>query len=281
MPHSHWEIPQTPEPLWRTNTDIPSFPSIKENLSCDAAIVGGGITGITTAYLLAKEGLKVILIEADHLINGTTGHTTAKITVQHDLIYDELISHFGIERAKQYYSGNQEGFDFIKETISSLGIECDYLEQDSYLYATTKQTAKKLKKEYEAYRKLGIPCELVDSIPLELMIECALKVPNQAQFHPVKYTTALLKAFLELGGSVYEQSPAKDVKKEGKMKVITKSNHVIECSHVISCSHFPFVDKNGLYFTRMHADRSYVLSLKAKKEYPGGMYLSADEPKHP
>ena len=79
------------EPLWRKNVDLPKFDKLQQSVKTDVCIVGGGITGITTAYLLAKEGVKVILVDADNILNGTTGHTTAKITEQHGLIYDELI----------------------------------------------------------------------------------------------------------------------------------------------------------------------------------------------
>ncbi|RDI42320.1 FAD-dependent oxidoreductase [Falsibacillus pallidus] len=268
-----------PEPIWRKDVLLPSFPALAENLSCDVVVAGGGITGITTACLLAKEGLSVILVEADQLLNGTTGHTTAKVTIQHDLIYDELIQHFGLEKTKQYYAANQSALDFIKNTIAAANLDCGYVEQDAYLYATTKSSADKLKKEYEAYQKIGIPGEILDNIPLELNVEAALKVPKQVQFHPIKYLQHLVDSFLEAGGKIFEQTTAKEIQKDTKIKVVMRSGHSIECSHLAACTHFPFIDEKGFYFTRMHADRSYVITAACKKEFPGGMYLSVDEPK--
>ena len=95
------KIPQFPKTYWR-EIELPAFKKLNEDITVDVAIVGAGITGITTAYLLSKEGVKVALLEAGSVLNGTTGHTTAKLTAQHDILYDELINHFGEEKARQY-----------------------------------------------------------------------------------------------------------------------------------------------------------------------------------
>ena len=102
MTYSSHTMPQFPEPYWR-EVALPPFEKLTNHLDVDVAIVGGGITGITAGYLLQKEGLKVAILEAGTILNGTTGHTTAKITAQHGLIYDELIQHFGDEKARLYY----------------------------------------------------------------------------------------------------------------------------------------------------------------------------------
>lgn len=94
------QLPQNPTSYWQDSVQFPAFPSINEDIEVDVAIIGGGITGVTSAYLLTQEGLKVALVEADRLMTGTTGNTTAKLTAQHGLFYDELISHFGEEKAK-------------------------------------------------------------------------------------------------------------------------------------------------------------------------------------
>ena len=158
------------------------------------AIVGGGITGITSAYLLANEGLKVAILEADQLMNGTTGHTTAKITAQHDLIYDEFITNIGRSKARLYYEANIEALDFIKNTIEEHKIDCDFSMEDAYLYSTTDEYAEKIKKEAKAYEKLSIAGELVETIPLDIQIKNALIMKDQAQFHPIKYLLHLSKS---------------------------------------------------------------------------------------
>src|SRR5690625_3589425 len=111
------QFPKNTISYWQSSVDISSFPPLKENIQTDIGIVGSGITGITLAYLLSKEGLSVTVIEANSLLSGTTGNTTAKITTQHGLIYDELIQHYGIDGAKLYYDANDRARQFMKETI--------------------------------------------------------------------------------------------------------------------------------------------------------------------
>src|SRR5699024_4901347 len=119
------------------------------------------------AYLLMEEGLDVILLEASQLLNGTTAHTTAKVTAQHGLIYDEFMSHMGQTRARQYYEANMDALQFIRKTAQEKNIDCDFSEEQAYLYATTNEYARKLEKEYKAYQKLNIGGELTDAIPVD------------------------------------------------------------------------------------------------------------------
>ncbi|TMU83951.1 FAD-dependent oxidoreductase [Bacillus sp. BHET2] len=274
----HNAFSQTPEPYWRETAKLPLFKKLDKNIKVDVAVVGGGIAGITTAYLLAKGGKNVALIEADHLLNGTTGHTTAKISAQHGLIYDELIQHFGEEFAKKYYLSQSKALQFIRDTISSENIDCHFSEEDSYVYATTKQYEEKIEKEYEAYQKLEINGEIIRELPLDLVIKNAVVMKGQAQFHPLKYLKALIESYTGLGGQIFEGTAAKTINEGTNTQVVTVDGYHLDGEHVVICSHFPFYDGMGLYFTKMHAERSYILGVKAKKDYPGGMYISAEDP---
>lgn len=272
------KLPKDPESYWRTNIDFPEFPSLDKDLHVDVVIVGAGITGITSAYLLVNEGLKVAVIEASKVLDGTTGHTTAKITAQHDLIYDEFIRNMGKSKAKLYYEANKEALNFIQETVQQHKIDCDLSSQDAYIYATTEEYAKKIEKEEEAYKELGIDGELVDSIPFDIEIQTALVMKDQAQFHPTKYLTHLLKLITEKGGVIFENTTAVNIETGEQPVVLTREGSRVTAKHVLICSHFPFYEGKGLYSTRMHAQRSYALAVKTKEKFPGGIYISADEP---
>lgn len=272
-------LPHSPEPYWRVNVSLPSFPALSADIEVDAAVVGGGITGITTAYLLAKEGLKVALVESDVVVNGTTGHTTAKITAQHDLIYDELIHHFGTENAKAYYLANDEALQTMRRLIQELAIDCDFSDEDAFVYTTEEKNASKIEKELHAYEKLGIPGGQVNELPIGLPIHTGILMKNQAQFNPVKYLIPLVEKIQSMGGQIYEHTRAVDMEDGSPAKVITGDGHKITCKYAVSCSHFPFYDGNGFYFARMHPERSYTVAAKIAKPFPGGMYLSADSPK--
>ncbi|MFH7817808.1 FAD-dependent oxidoreductase [Neobacillus thermocopriae] len=273
------KMPQFPKPYWR-ELEMPSFKKLMEDISVDVAIVGAGITGITAAYLLSKEGKKVAILEAGTVLNGTTGHTTAKLTAQHDIIYDELIQHFGEDKAKLYYESHTNAIEFVEKEVKEKQIDCDFSKEDAYLYATTEEYEQKLKTEYQAYQKLGIDGALTDSIPFDISIKNALIMRNQAQYHPLKFLKALLEEAVKSGCYVFEHTTATDIQDDesDNPKVMTKDGHKVSCRHVIMASHFPFYDKPGLYFARMYASRSYAIGIKTDKEYPGGMYLSADTP---
>jgi glycine/D-amino acid oxidase-like deaminating enzyme/nitrite reductase/ring-hydroxylating ferredoxin subunit len=272
------KLPDITKSFWRDSVEIPEFPSLDKDIEVDVCIVGGGITGITTAYLLAKEGLQVAILEANQLVGGTTGHTTAKVTAQHGLIYDELITNMGKSRARLYYEANMEALAFIKHTIEAEGIDCDFTVQDAYAYATTDEYEEKVRKEAEAYEKLGIDGGLTETLPFDLTIRNAVVMHNQAQFHPLKYLVHLTQKIKENGGQIYADTTAVNVKTGEHPTVLTRNDHQVTAKFVLACSHFPFYEGTGLYSTRMYADRSYILAAKPTKPFPGGMYISADQP---
>src|SRR5699024_4333202 len=159
-----------PHSYWLENKNITAFPQLREEIHADVTIVGGGITGITAAYLLADKGLKIALLDSSRLLNGTTRHTTAKVTAQHAPFYDELLSTAGKEKARLYYDANMEGLNFIKDTIRELEIDCTFQEEDAYIFAMTKPYGQKVINEAKAYETLQIPGDFTKTIPLDLEI---------------------------------------------------------------------------------------------------------------
>lgn len=274
----HKKMPQYPEPYWRDSVELPSFPKLEKSIEADVGIVGGGITGITAAYILAKQNVKVALVDAGVILNGTTGHTTAKITAQHGLIYNELIEHFGTEKTSMYYKANSEAIEFIKNTIKKHDINCDFKQEDAYLFTNSDSYLEKLEMEKKAYDKFNIPGELVKNMPLEVAMKSALIMKNQGQFHPLKYLKALLDDSIKNGAEVYEQTTATDVEYNKHPSIVTRDGHRVKCRYVIQASHYPFYDGQGFYPTRMYADRSYVVAIQSAKKFPGGMYITAETP---
>lgn len=267
-----------PLSYWIESVETPSFSPLTEDIDVDVVIVGGGITGITASYLLTNEGMSVAVLEADSVFGGTTGHTTAKLTAQHDLIYDSFIQTIGRSNARLYYEANIEALQFVEKMIETHHIPCDFQKQDAFLYATMDKSVQKLKKEAQAYEKLGINGSLIKDIPLDLEIKRALVMENQAQFHPVKYLRFLLDKVLTKNGQIFEHTVAVNVEKGERPTVLTRDGKRVRATDVLICSHFPFYEGLGLYSGRMYADRSYVIAAKTTKAFPGGMYLSIDEP---
>ncbi|WP_282937004.1 FAD-dependent oxidoreductase [Paenibacillus sp. RC67] len=272
-------LPQFPGSYWLRSTNIPQFPKLTDNLQADVAVIGGGITGITTAYLLAKRGMKVVVLNAGRILEGTTGSTTAKVTAQHDLIYNEFIAHFGEEKARLYYEANHEAIAFVKDTVAELDIDCQLNEEDAYVYTNLDEYVQKVQDEYKAYEKLGIPGEYVDAAPLPFETKAAVLMKNQACFNPVPFLIRLTEEIIRMGGQIFEQTTVVESTLEKQSIVRTKHGPEVTCQYVVSASHFPFNDLKGFYFARLHAERSYVLAVRTKKAYPGGMYISAENPK--
>ncbi len=273
------QLPQYPQSYWTSSVRLPQYPPLTADTEADVVIVGAGITGITAAYLLTRAGKKPVLLEAGRILNGTTGHTTAKITAQHDLIYDEFIRHFGDDKTRLYYEANFEAMNFIRETVAKESIDCGFADESSFIYTESDLAVENLEKELRAYEKLGIAGELTERIALPLEVRAALLMPNQARFHPVSYLAALISKAEEAGARIFEQTTAVKVEEGDSPVVVTETGIRIRCDHAICASHFPFPDWKGFYFARMHAERSYVLGVKIDDRYAGGMYINADDPK--
>lgn len=271
-------MPQFPQTFWKDSISFPDFPKLKESIKTDTAIVGGGITGITAAYLLSKEGIKVTLIDAGDLLNGVTGHTTAKITAQHGMIYDEFIQHFGAEKASLYYQACMDAKKLIEDTIQTHHIDCDYSQEDAYIFTNSDEYVPQLETEKKAYDQLDIPGELINSMPLDIPVKSVLKMKNQAQFHPLKYLKVLVDEAVNNGLQIYGNTTAVDIEYNKHPTIITRDECRINCNYVIQASHYPFYDGQGFYPTRMYPERAYIIAVKTPEKFPGGMYINAESP---
>ncbi|GAJ99762.1 LOW QUALITY PROTEIN: probable oxidoreductase [Geomicrobium sp. JCM 19055] len=217
-----------------------TYPKVESDIEVDHLIVGAGITGITLAYLLSKKGKSVTLIDANRLMNGTTGHTTAKITAQHALIYDEFKSNIGKSNARIHYEGAVDAAKHIESTIQELAIDCDYEKKDAILYATSDRYVQKLEQEEKAYDALNIPYEHAQIDMLSS--KKALKMANQAEMHPTKYLSALVQEITRAGGTIYEDTVAVNINHGEQTVVETSNGNQITCSNVYICTHFPFYE---------------------------------------
>lgn len=271
------DISNFPESYWRTYP-LPHFPPMTTNNETQVGVIGGGIAGVITAYLLTKAGKQVTLVEARDFLSGVTGHTTAKITAQHRVIYDELIRTFGKENARLYYEANIEGLALIKNISEELEIDCDFEMKKAVVYATTTKGAQQITKEAQAYEELGITAYLTEGRLEELPFDTklALTMPEQAQFHPVKFLAALIKEIQRLGGKIYEHTRAVELKDE--TTVIMENGTTLHCEKVVVASHYPFNDFNGLYFSKLTISRSYALAVQIMGTVPNGMYISVESP---
>lgn len=267
-----------PVSYWIASTEQTQYPKLSEDVDVDVAVVGGGIAGITSAWLLKQEGHRVALVESSKILRGTTGHTTAKITSQHDLIYDQLIKLLGREKSQQYADANEAAISFIANIVESKKIDCDFSRQSAYVYTQQDQLIDQIGREVEAASSLGIKATYLTKTPLPLKVKAVERFENQAQFHPRKYLLELSKEISGDGSYIFENSRVVDLHEGTLVTLITESGKKITAKNVIIATHFPFYGGTGFYFSRMYGEMSYALGIKTKEKFPGGMYITAEDP---
>ena len=293
------------------------FNKLEKDISTDVCIVGAGIFGLTCGYYLTKQGYNVVLLEKEKdIASKTTGHTTAKITSQHNLIYKYLIDSLGESMAKKYLYANQDAIENIYQIINDENIDCDFVRQDSYVYTNNLDELEKIKLENKAVNSLGFKSEFVTSTPLPFNVLGALRFPNQAEFNPIKYAYGLAKCITSNGssaidglvnagsvgsvsvgdgivenspggaslnlakgtGEIYTDTLVQNIKKENDEFITSCKDYVVRSKYVILASHYPFIDRLGYYFLKMYQSTSYVIAVDIGDKTFDGMYINSKQP---
>jgi len=155
---------------WQESVNKNKYPSLDRDTTTDVCIIGGGIVGILTAYMLVDKGYGVTIVEKEEMCMGVTSNTTAKLTSQHGLFYNYLINNFSKDFAKKYLEANEIGLEIAKSIIKKENIECDLEKQDAYVYTNIESELSKIKEEVDAVNSLGFESELVDKTELPFNI---------------------------------------------------------------------------------------------------------------
>ena len=269
------------------------YSELKEEVNTEIAVIGGGLTGLTTAYYLAKKGKKVVLLEKDRICNHTSGNTTGKITSQHGIFYNYLLQSLGREAAMQYLMANEMAIRNIEKIIQEEQIECDFEKQDAYIFAQSNEGLQKLKKEQQALEYLGFKkSNLQDTINIKLKekeveyknhlhmqkkVLGALRFKDQAQFNACLYGLALAEKVVENKGKIYEKSKVIDVKKKDDIYEIFTENGKVNSKIVVIASHYPVINFPGFYFLKMYQETSYLIGIETNAEIFDGMYINAED----
>ena len=227
------------ESFWEQSAPRVRFDELKGNTSTDVLIVGGGIAGILCAYKLKNAGIDCRIAEATRICSGITKNTTAKITLGHGLIYDKLIHRFGEHRARLYL---QAQINAEKEYARLCkNIDCNYEKKDSLVYSLDNR--KKIEKEITALCQLGMKSEFSNARELPIKVAGAVRVKDQAQFHPLKFLYGITKDLpIYENTKISELMPHSAVTKHGK----------ITYKKLIIATHFPILNKPGAYFLKLY-----------------------------
>lgn len=249
---------------WSDTFFIPSHKPLKESIKREIAVIGGGLSGILTAFLLKERGHEVVILEKDRVASGVSRNTTAKITSQHRLIYHKLLTSLNEEKAWQYAFAHESAIKSYEEIIKARQISCDFTKLPAFVYSMG--DVKDLEDEVKAANKLGIKAEFVTNTHLPFPVAGAVKFLNQAQFHPLKFIGDLAKEL-----EIYEDTEAIAIE-DG---VIRTRDFTVEAEQIVTACHYPFFLVPGYFFLRMHQERSYVIALKDAADVYG-MYIDKD-----
>jgi glycine/D-amino acid oxidase-like deaminating enzyme len=247
-------------------------PPLDRDIAADVVVVGAGITGLTTALLLEREGMDVVVLEMRHVAAGATGYNTAKLSSLHGLTYTRLAGKLGREEARLYGEANEAGIARVFELAGELGIDCDLARKPNYTYSEDAAEVDALREEASLARDLGLPASYVEELDLPFGVAGAVRFDEQAEFQPVAYVDGLAAA---LRGPVHEGTLVTGI---SSGRVNTARGPSVRADHIVVATHLSFLDR-GLYFARCHPERSYIVAGRAGRR-PDGMYLSTESPAH-
>ncbi len=248
--------------IWKTGSRRATV-MLDRNIQTDVLIIGGGMAGILCAYMLRRAGIDCVLVEAKELYGGITEGTTAKITVQHGLIYDSLIRTYGADTARLYLQANADACERYASLCRE--IDCDYERRDAYVYSLGDR--QKIEREAKAYAQLGLDATVYETVDLPFSVAGAVRIADQAQFHPLKFADAIAKDL-----TVYEHTKVLEL---APCKAVTDRGE-IRYRKAIVATHFPILNKHGGYFLKMYQHRSYVVALSGAKPIDG-MFVDEDK----
>lgn len=249
--------------IFKLNSTPVRFPSLTSDEKTDVLIIGGGIAGILCAHMLNQAGVDYILCEQNKIGGGVTERSSAKITAQHGLIYDEMLERYGKDFTRLYYKANSEAI--LEYGRLAEGIDCDFEKKDAFVYSL--DDYEKIKKEANALRSIGCNAEICKQIPLPFDIAGAVMMPGQAQFNPLKFIYGISKDLnIYENTKVTELMPGAAITNRGK----------ISAKRIIIATHFPILNKHGWYFAKMYQYRSYIIAIENGANVDG-MYVDEAE----
>jgi glycine/D-amino acid oxidase-like deaminating enzyme/nitrite reductase/ring-hydroxylating ferredoxin subunit len=271
--------------IWSATSPAIRASSLASSIRADVCVVGAGIAGMTTAYLLAREGKSVIIIEKNKIGQGETSHTSAHLSNEVDARYVAIERLHGERGARLTAESHAAAISKIEQIVAKENIACDFERVNGYLFPGHKQSEKDLQDEFDAARRAGVDVSQLNESPAGLKLGPCLEFRNQGQFHPLKYLAGLAKAIVRHGGHIYGATEAKEIQaKEATgaktAEVKTKNDKKVSAGVVVVATNTPINDWVKMH-TKQAAYRTYVIGIPvAKDSIPKALYWDMEDPFH-
>ncbi|AGH94570.1 FAD-dependent oxidoreductase [Pseudobdellovibrio exovorus] len=251
--------------LWHRQKESVYLPPLDRDINADICIIGGGIAGLTTAYLLLQEGFNVVVVEKSTFCKGQSGRSTAHLTVALDERYSDIEELHGPNTARLVAQSHLESLALIKKIITDEKIECDFHPVTGYLFAAYDEDLKILHDEYHAARRIGLDVKLMESVPVKSFRSGpALAFTEQYEMNPLLYLRGLAEAIFKKGGKIFSETEVTHVRSEEPALVFTRQGFRVTADSVVMATHSPINDLFGLH-TKQAPFRTYVLGLEVPK----------------
>jgi len=264
------------ESYWLRSTPAPRHTALTGDVSCDVAVVGAGIAGVSVAVELARSGRSVVLLEARRIGGGVTGNTTAKVSVAHGALYARLARRLGEEAARQYAKSQGVALEHVAGTAARLGVACDLERRPAYVYTEDPSQVPLLETEASAARRAGLAATFVRDTGLPFPVAGAVRFEDQLMFHPIKYLHGVVEGLLRDGGRVFEGTRVVGLR-EGRPSALSCDNgSTVSAAEVVVTTHYPVFDRS-LLFARMTPRREFAVAAAVPASADlDGMYVSTE-----
>ena len=273
-------LPGQSQSCWVASARQTHYPRYEQTDRTDVAIIGGGIVGLTTAYLLLRAGYAVTVMEARKVAQQVTGRSTAKVTAQHALIYRHLIETLGIERARLYGEANHCGVELIAALVTQHSIACDFERKNAYAYTHRSGRMEAIEAEADAAHRLGFDAEVVAPAPLPFPTAGGLRFAHQAQFNPAQYVVGLAQAVTDSGGRIFENTRVEDVVRQRSGWRAKTGRHRLDAERVVVATNVAMWNPLGLD-VKLRPRGHTAMAFRAVPSCDlDGMFIDVDDPSH-
>jgi glycine/D-amino acid oxidase-like deaminating enzyme/nitrite reductase/ring-hydroxylating ferredoxin subunit len=270
--------------FWMATADTPAPGTLTGTVDADVCIVGAGIAGLTAAYLLTREGKRVVVLDDGPIAGGETARTTAHLVFYNDDGMSVIERLHGLEGLRLATESHSAAVDKIEQIVREEAIDCDFLRTDGYLFVSPNgQGHDFLQQEFDAAHRVGLnDAQWVERAPLPSFdTGRCLRYPRQAQFHPLKYLRALTSAIAARGGLVFHNTHATNVQGgDDDARVETATGGTVTCKAVIVATNTPVNDRFAIH-TKQQAWRTYAIGMRIPRgSIPAALYWDTEDPYH-